>query len=182
MKFCFQGQTPRTLGHVSSAATAAAIAAGVSLVVAIGSVSVTYLTTRASLRRDHERQQADFRRTMTERLYDRRVAVYPGLFAATDAFRNSRLNAAEDLRGHLAEALERLDDWHARETGMLLSPEAYGRLLDLRRSIRKCLEEEPDSERIEQLKRDIWARKGSLRMSMRADLGLLFQEDPLDTN
>ena len=75
--------------HVSSGVTAAVIAAVVSIVVAAGSVTVTFLTTRASLRRDHERQEAEFRRTMTERLYDRRVAVYPGLFRATDAFRSS---------------------------------------------------------------------------------------------
>jgi hypothetical protein len=142
---------------MASEVTTAAIAAGVSVLVAIGSVSVNYLTTRASLRRDHERQEADFRRTMTERLYDRRVVLYPGLFAATEAFRNSRLNNARDLRSHLAEALARVDEWHAREGGLMLSPDAYERLLDLRRSVRQCIEENPESERLEELKHNIWS-------------------------
>lgn len=77
------------------------IAAVVSIAVAVGSVAVTFMTTRASLRRDHERQEAEFRRTMTTRLYDRRVAMYPGLFRATDAFRQSRLSDAQDLAGGL---------------------------------------------------------------------------------
>ena len=54
---------------------AAVIAASVSVVVAVVSVGATFLTTRASLRRDHERQDADFRRTMTEKLYDPCVAM-----------------------------------------------------------------------------------------------------------
>jgi hypothetical protein len=162
---------------MASEVTTAAIAAGVSVLVAIGSVSANYLTTRASLRRDHERQEADFKRTMTERLYDRRVALYPGLFAATDAFRNSRLNSAKDLSTHLAEALARVDEWHAREGGLMLSPDAYDRMLDLRRSVRQCIEENPEPERLEELKHNIWACKGSLRKAMRADLGLLFDED-----
>ncbi len=101
---------------------AAVIAAVVSVVVvAAGSVGVTYLTTRASLRRDHDRQQAEFRPTMTARLCDRRVATYPELFAATDAFRNSRLDAAQDTRHHLEQAMAQVDKWHAAGGGLVLS-------------------------------------------------------------
>jgi len=145
--------------------------------VAVGSVTVTFLTTRASLRRDHERQQAEFRRTMTERLYDRRVAVYPELWRATDAFRNSRLNSAQDLRDHLAKALAQVDVWHAQEGGLLLSARAYEQLLELRMAVRQYISDAADSDQLEQLKRDIWSRKNSLRRAMRADLGLLFDED-----
>jgi hypothetical protein len=106
---------------MSNGVTAAVIAAVVSVVVAAGSVTVMYLTTRASLRRDHERQEAEFRRMMTERLYDRCVAVYPGLFKATEAFRNSHLSRADDLRSHLATALAQVDEWHAQGGGLLLS-------------------------------------------------------------
>jgi hypothetical protein len=164
-------------GHMSSGVTAAVIAAAVSVAVATGTVTVTFLTTRASLRRDHERQEAEFRRTMTERLYDRRVAVYPGLFRATDAFRHSRLNDAKDLRSHLAEAVAEVDNWHAQEGGLLLSAGAYEQMLGLRIAVRQYLNEAADSERTEQLKHDIWSRKNRLRDAMRADLGLLFDED-----
>jgi hypothetical protein len=162
---------------VSSGVTAAVIAAAVSVVVAAGSVAVTFLTTRASLRRDHERQEAEFRRAMTGRLYDRRVAVYPGLFKATEAFRKSRLNSSEDLRSHLITALAQIDEWHAQEGGLLLSAHAYEYLLKLRSAVRQCIIDGPGSERTEQLKHEIWACKGSLRKAMRADLGLLYDED-----
>jgi hypothetical protein len=170
-------ENPPYASRVSSGVTAAVIAAVVSVLVAAGSVTVTVLTTRASLRRDHERQEAEFRRTMTARLYDRRVAVYPGLFRATDAFRNSRLNGTQDLRDHLSKALAQVDEWHAQEGGLLLSTRAYEQLLELRMAVRRCITETPDSDQIEQLKHDIWSRKGSLREAMRADLGLLFDED-----
>lgn len=60
---------------MSSADAAAVSAAVVSVIVAIGSVAVTVLSTRATLRRDHDRQEAEFQRTMTARLYDRRLAM-----------------------------------------------------------------------------------------------------------
>lgn len=162
---------------MSSGVTAAVIAAVVSVVVAAGSVTVTFLTTRASLRRDHERQEAEFRRAMTGRLYDRRVAVYPVLFKATEAFRNSRLNSPEDLRSHLVAALAQVDEWHAQEGGLLLSARAYEHLLELRGAVRQYINGEPDPERLEKLKHEIWACKGRLRSAMRADLGLLYDED-----
>lgn len=164
-------------GHVSSAVTAAVIAGVVSVVVAAGSVAVTFLTTRASLRRDHERQEALFRRTMTERLYDRRVAVYPGLFRATDAFRSSRLNDAQDLCSHLAKALAEVDEWHAQEGGLLLSARAYEQLIELRTAVRRYINNVADSDRLEVFKLEILSRKNRLREAMRADLGLLFDED-----
>lgn len=167
----------RTLNRVDSGVSAAVIAAGVSVVVGAGSVAVTFVTTQASLRRDRQRQEAEFRRTMTARLYDRRVALYPGLFAATAAFRNSRLSAASDMHRHLAEALEQVDDWHTKEGGLILSTRAYEQLLELRRAVRRYLQEPADSEGLDQLQHDIWHRKGALRAAMRADLGLLFDED-----
>jgi len=115
---------------------------------------------------------------MTGRLYDRRVATYPGLFKATDAFRQSRLESArDDLRDHLRDALGQVDGWHASEGGLLLSTPAYEALLDLRRAVRGYIKEPADSEHLKQLEHDIWYRKGRLRAAMRADLGLLFDED-----
>jgi hypothetical protein len=162
---------------MSTSVTAAVIAAVVSLAVAIISVVAAFLTTRATLRRDHDRQEADLKRTMTERLYDRRVAVYPGLFAATDPFRRSRLDEAPDLAKHLAEAAARVEEWHAREGGLLLSAAAYQRMLDLRNNVRRYLDSSDDPQQIQHLKGEIWVAKNRLREAMRADLGLLFDED-----
>jgi len=117
---------------------------------------------------------------MTARLYDRRVAVYPGLFAATEAFRNSRLDAAQDPNRHLAQALEEVDAWHAAEGGLILSMPAYEQLIALRRAVRRYMQEPAGSEQLGRLRYDIWSRKGQLRAAMRADLGLLFDEDAPD--
>ena len=114
---------------------------------------------------------------MTMRLYDRRVAVYPGLFAATEAFRNSRLDSAKDMHRHLAQALEEVDRWHAAEGGLILSMPAYQQLLQLRIAVRRYIQAPADSAQLDQLRHDIWTRKGQLRAAMRADLGLLFDED-----
>jgi hypothetical protein len=162
---------------VSSTVAAAVIAAAVSIVAAVGSVTVAFLTTRASLRRDHERQRAELQRTMTARLYDRRVAIYPGLFAATDGFRNSRLSAAPDMQRHLTDAMDQVDQWHATEGGLILSAQAYEQLLELRRAVRRYLTAPTGTDQLDQLKHDIWESKGNLRAAMRADLGLLFDED-----
>jgi len=114
---------------------------------------------------------------MTGKLYDRRVAVYPELFKATEAFRKSHLNSDHDLRSHLAEALDQVDKWHSQEGGLLLSMDAYEQLLDLRSAVRKYMHGGSDDEQLEKLKYDIWTRKNSLRRAMRADLGLLYEED-----
>ncbi|HET8621484.1 MAG TPA: hypothetical protein VFM27_21105 [Acidimicrobiales bacterium] len=156
---------------------AAAIAAGVSLVVAAGTITVSYFSTRTAVKREHERQQAEFARMMTVKLYDRRVAVYPGLFAATGAFRRSKLNAAEDLPTHLRDAIDQVDEWHSRDGGLMLSGEAHQRLLDLRGSVRECIAANPTGRDRATYVNEIWGRKNRLREAMRADLGLLFDED-----
>jgi hypothetical protein len=156
---------------------AAVIAAGVSVVVAAGTITVSYVSTRTALKRDHERQQAEFARMMTVKLYDRRVAVYPGLFAATGAFRRSKLNDVDDLLTHLRDAMDQVDEWHTRAGGLMLSGEAHQRLLDLRRAVRRCIAANPAGRDRATHVNEIWDCKNRLRAAMRADLGLLFYED-----
>jgi hypothetical protein len=108
------------------------------------------------------------------------VAVYPGLFSATDAFRNSRLDATQDPHRHLAQALEHVDAWHAAEGGLILSMLAYEQLIGMRRAVRRFMQEPADSRQLDRLRHDIWERKGQLRAAMRADLDLLFDEDTPD--
>jgi len=114
---------------------------------------------------------------MTDRLYDRRVAVYPGLFAATTPFRHSVLDSAADLDLHLRSALVAVDEWHSREGGLMLSPAAHARLLELRKAVRECLNRDTDATNLDDLKRNIWICKNNLRKAMRQDLLLMFDED-----
>ncbi len=162
----------------SDAVVAAAIAGGVSLVVAVGTVVLTHFTTTATIRRDHERQEDEFRRRMTERLYDRRVETYPGLFAASAAFRRSALRNAEDPRSHVRAGIAEVDQWFATEGGLLLSPTAHQSLLALRHSVRSFLEaESAKADDSEAAIAEIWLRKNELRRALRGDLGLLFEEE-----
>jgi len=86
---------------------------------------------------------------MTTRLYDRRVAAYPVLFAATGAFRKSRLSTAQDLRRHLIDAIGHVGQSHAAEGGLILS--ACEQLLELRLAVRRYLDEPAGSEQLDQL-------------------------------
>ena len=167
--------------------TTALIAAGVSIVVAAAAGTATFVTTRASLHRDHERQEADFRRAMTTRLYDRRVSVYPGLFQATAAFRRSNMHEASNIESHLRDAIDRVNSWHEKEGGLLLSSNAHQELLDLRQSVKDYLRQREDDSSTpldeatrllhEERLNSIWRHKNDLRAAMRKDLGLLFDED-----
>ena len=113
---------------------------------------------------------------MTVRLYDQRVAAYPGLFVATEGFRMSRLNSAKDLRAHVSNTLEQVEQWGAKE-GLVLSDVAYARLLDLRMAVRRLLQDVSDEQGVQKLKEEVWTCKNRLRGAIRADLGLLFDED-----
>lgn len=163
---------------VSSDVTAALVAALVSLAVAAATVTVSVVTTRATLRRERERHQAELRRKMTDRLYDRRVAVYPELFGATSAFRRSRLAGATDLPEHLRVAIAAIDEAHAGELGLLLSAQAHRCLLDLRRAVNAATNTAPSDTELNEARHQIWLRKNELRAALRADLGLLFDEEP----
>lgn len=167
------------LARVPGAVTAVVMAAVVSVAAAAGSAAVTCLTTRAWLQRGHDRQEAEFRRAMTARLCDRRAAVYSGLCQVTDAFRNSPMDNAADLRSHLAGALARgWADGIAVEGGLLLSAAACDQMIELRQALRRYLSEPADSGLPGQLQHGIWPHEGQLRRAVRADPGLLLDEGP----
>ncbi|MEN9646168.1 MAG: hypothetical protein RL238_2837 [Actinomycetota bacterium] len=170
---------------MSSEVASAVIAASVSLVIALVTMTVSRRTTRETLKRDHDRQTAEFRRMMTTKLYDRRVTVYPNLFGRTAAFRRSALRdkPPKALAIHLRAGLGAIDDWHSTEGGLLLSPTALQRFYDLRRAINGCLSaidsDSPEDE-IAARREEVWQCKNRLREAMRKDLGFLFEEDGLE--
>ena len=89
----------------------------------------------------------------------------------------SQLDSVQDLRNHLTEALVRMHEWHAGEGGLMLSANASEELLQLRTAVRQYLEKSAHHDQLEQAKHDIWSHRNRLREAMRADLGLLFDED-----
>ncbi|WP_134006205.1 hypothetical protein [Kribbella sp. VKM Ac-2566] len=163
---------------MSAELSAALIAGGVSLLVAIATVAVTAATTRAALQREQARQETDLRRKMTDRLYDRRVATYPVLFAATGAFRWSAMSNASDLPQHLRASIANIDELHSGELGLLLSATAHRALLELRRAVKRLAGARLDGAELEHATQQIWRCKNALRDALRTDLGLLFEEEP----
>ena len=156
----------------------ALIAAGVSVVAGAGTVWVSHRSTVATLRRDTERQQAEFRRGMTERLYERRMATYPGLFHATSAFRRSKMRDAPDLTAHLHDALDKVDDWQSEQGGLILSPRAHASVRRLRDDVSAAIADNTNAtEASDTHIAKIWARKNELRLALRDDLGLLFGDE-----
>ena len=150
----------RTVPRVTSEVWAALIAAAVSTLAGAGTVWVTHRSTSATLRRDAERQQAEFRRAMTERLYERRMATYPGLFDATSAFRRSKMRAAADLPLHLRATLDLVDDWQSKQGGLILSPNAHRCLRRLRDDVREAVAAEPlDDTRERPIREDLVAQE-----------------------
>jgi hypothetical protein len=114
---------------------------------------------------------------MTARLYDRRMAVYPGLFAATEAFRMSRLDGTQDVRAHVRDGLTQVEQWGALEGALILSDVAYARFLELRVAARRLIQDADDKEHLQERKQDLWNCNNRLRSAIRADLGLMFDED-----
>ena len=114
---------------------------------------------------------------MTDRLYDRRVATYPALFAAAAAFRRSKMAGAEDLKEHLRDALIVVDEVHAGEVGLLLSARGHRCLLELRHAVKAVTEDVVSKDELEGATERIWRCKNDLRGALRADLGLLFDEE-----
>jgi hypothetical protein len=121
---------------------------------------------------------------MTARLYDRRVALYPSLFVATEPFRMSRLDSALDLKSHVSDALEKVEQWGAQKGGLILSEVAYERFLELRLAVRRLIHliDTGNNNDCQELKREVWTCKNRLRAAIRDDLGLMFDEDqPMNT-
>ena len=108
--------------------------------------------------------------------------VVPLVVRASRLARKETAVVAEDPHLHQAAAWAHLCaagpiPASSGKTILILSPTAYRQMIELRRSVRRYLSEPPASELLDQLQHDIWMRKGQLRTAMRADLGLLFDED-----
>jgi hypothetical protein len=131
---------------------------------------------RKEFDRERERQHVELRRRMTDRLYERRIAVYPYLFAATAMFRRSVMKSAQNLRQHLRDAIDDVNAWHAGEGGLLLSGPAHRALLDLRHAVKAITEHDLEVGKLDKSTESVWDCKNKLRAAMRNDIVLLFEE------
>jgi hypothetical protein len=151
----------------------AVISATVSLTVTL----ITVLVTRSSIRAEREKLERELQRSMTAKLYDLRLEVYPQAITITEALRRSHMAAQGENLGeaYFGDVLARLDDWHATKAGFIMSHRSLEQLYALRR----ILHEKPETDgryTQEHIER-IAVAKGDFRISLRKDIQLLYEEE-----
>lgn len=154
---------------------AAVVAAAVSAVIGV----LTYRATISGYRAERFRLERELQRTMTAKLYDRRMDAYPKAWAITDGLRESQLlkHDAGNSSDYLPGILERLDEWASTDGAMILSQDSLEAVQELREALRA----EPESEHgysESQLDR-VWEAKGTIRRELRRDVELLFREEDI---
>lgn len=156
---------------------AAAIVAGaVSLIVALVSTTATHVRFRGEGRRATRRLEADreaverqLERRLTERLYEARLQCYPDAFRITEQLRTAVLRqVGENDTEHYHGVWNQLAEWYAEGLPALsMSRESIARLYALQGAIHVA---KPNLY-------EAWWAKHLFRQQLRADLGLLFEED-----
>lgn len=143
---------------MTNAVDTALIAGGIS--VAVGLLS--FLATWRTLASEHRRQERELQRRLTEKLIERRLIVYPKAFEITEPLR-------------LYGVRSQLTIWDRTEAALIMSREC----LQTYRSLRDGLAIEPSGGVFTREQLDsIWHAKNDFRHRMRADVNLLYGEEP----
>ena len=163
----------RTMDQLQAGLLTAAISAVVSLTVTL----ITVLVGRSSIRAEREKLERELQRTMTAKLYDLRLEVYPQAITITEALRRSHMTAQGENLGeaYLGDVLSRLDDWHATRAGFIMSHHSLEQLYALRRVLRE--KPESDGRYTQEHIERIAVAKGHFRISLRQDIQLLYEEE-----
>ena len=154
----------------------ALIAALVSITVAL----ISYFSNRNELKLQREKLEREQQRSMTTKLYDKRLEVYPEAIHITDGLRKSKLSAqgqglSED---YFRIILDKLDEWHSQKAFLLLSEQAIQSFY----ALRWVLREKPETtngypqEYLERIRK----AKGKFRHALRLDIQLLYSEESYD--
>jgi hypothetical protein len=163
------------LGLTDAEATilSAVVAAVVSLAVGL----VTYRATTSGHRTERLKLERELQRTMTSKLYEKRMESYPRAWEISDALRRSRMRSGNAQRDpeYFARVLAELDEWTATAGAMILSKEAVDASIEMRLALREP-PATPDGYSEQQMER-IWLSKRHLRQELRRDVDLLFTED-----
>lgn len=154
----------------------ALVSGGVATIVSIVVGGLTYEATVRGQRAERIRLERELQRTMTAKLYDRRMAAYPKAWTITEALRRSRM-ADDGVRSdpqYFHDVLSQLDDWAATDGAMILSSESVQALYELRQLLRLPMPSGGhDDDHLNELRRS----KGQLRRELRRDVELLFTEE-----
>ncbi len=160
------------LSDVNVALLSGVVAAVVSLIVG----GMTYQATVRGQRAERLRLERELQRTMTAKLYDRRMAAYPKAWKITEALRRSEMLASDAPSDpqYFRDVLTELDHWAATDGAMVLSSDSVKALYEIRRVLRIPMGSDGYSdEQIESIRE----AKGNLRRELRRDVELLFTEE-----
>ena len=153
------------------------LTAVISAVVSLTVTLITVFVSRSNIRAEREKLERELQRSMTTRLYDVRLEVYPQAIEITEQIRRSRMFEQGDnlTEEYFKDVLTRLDAWHATKAGFIISRRSLERLY----ALRKALREKPEangrysSEQIE----GIFVAKGAFRASLWQDIQFLYEEE-----
>ena len=156
----------------------ALIAALVSIAVAL----ISYFSNRNELKLQREQLEREQQRSMTTKLYDKRLEVYPEAIQITDGLRKSKLAAqGQDIsEDYFSTILEKLDEWHSKKAFLLLSERAVHSFYALRWVLREKPETATGYSQ-EHLGR-IQQAKGKFRYALRLDIQLLYAEEAYEAS
>ncbi len=164
---------------MSEAVLAAVIAAAVSGVAAV----LSYVATQRKLAAERRNLNSAQRRRLTEKLYDLRLDCYPSAFEITDRLRgeylfSDGLEADGGIsRQEVTEVRSRLLKWHATKAGFVLSNSSLRAYYQLRDELADSSREPHSRNKV----RRIWRAKNQFRGALKADLGLLYEEEREDS-
>lgn len=124
----------------------------------------------------HRQWAEDRNRSMTERLYERRIETYPIAMRLTEPLRGDVLR---DFRGDkallLADVGSKLEDWRSGDAAFIVSRKSHAATMSLRDALQSQLAE---GDRFTEAEVEtLWNAKNDFRLSLRQDMRLLYGED-----
>jgi hypothetical protein len=151
----------------------AVIAAIVSLIAAL----ISFITNKNTLKSERQKFERELQRSMTSKLYDLRLEIYPEAISITDGLRKARMVAPEESLSeeYFKAIVSKLDEWHGAKAFLLLSRNAIDTLYSLRKVLREKSEMNGKYSK-EQLER-IWRAKNAFRSALRSDIQFLHKEE-----
>src|ERR1051325_2911205 len=96
------------------------IAATIAAVVTIIGAIISFIANRWSVRTELRKVELELDRKLTEKLYDKRLEIYPSAFEITDGLLGEYLFAPATTKEYLKNIQDRLMEWH-RKNGLVLS-------------------------------------------------------------
>lgn len=157
---------------MDSKVTSALIAGGVSFLIAI----ISYITTVFKVKHDNKKLELELKNKYTEKIYERRLALYPEAFVITDKLGKNIDKIKEEKIPSLYLGIEKeLRKWKSGEVNLILSESsinAYYTLL-------KCFKSNPAlGSRYNKDQYDrFYSSRTKFRNCLREDIGLLYELD-----